>query len=67
MKLWFAGNFPQMKNPELEKSMMQLVLKRAPEYNRLLSFFFTGDAENVINIRIEDENGIQTKKENDEF
>ena len=35
MKIYFAGNFPLMKNPELEKQFRDKVLETEPEYRRL--------------------------------
>ena len=51
MKMYHAGNFPQMKDPEEEKAMMRRVLGKYPHYRRLLSFYFESDITNVINIK----------------
>jgi len=57
MKIFFAGNFPQMKDPELEKAMRDIVLKKFPVYRRLVSFYFVDDIQSVVNMR---------RKENEE-
>jgi hypothetical protein len=51
MKIWLAGNFPQMKDPKLEKESLDLVLKHYPQYNRLLSFYYQEDIVNVISVK----------------
>ena len=53
MKLYFAGNFPMMKDPEKEKSTRDKILSLYPKYRRLVSFFFKKDAENLIRIKDE--------------
>ena len=60
MKLYFAGNFPLMKDPEKEKAQMRKILSLYPEYNRLVSFYFKEDAENLIQIKKEFENESQS-------
>ena len=48
MRLYFAGNFPQMSKPEVEKKMMNYVLEDHPHYLRLLTFYYKEDTERVI-------------------
>ena len=57
MKIYFAGNFPVMKNPELEKQFRDRVLEIHPEYRRLLSFYYKKDIQNLINIKKEEIDG----------
>jgi hypothetical protein len=57
MKIYFAGNFPVMKNPELEKQFRDKVLESHPEYRRLLSFYYKKDIQNLIDIKKEEQNG----------
>ena len=58
MRIYFAGNFPQMKDPEQEKEVARLVMSRGKSYRRLVSFHFRDDAESLLKIRKElnDEN-----------
>ena len=48
MKLYFAGNFPQMSKPEVEKKMMNYVLDDHPHYLRLLTFYYKEDTKRVF-------------------
>ena len=57
MKIYFAGNFPLMKNPELEKQFRDKVLEGEPEYRRLLSFYYKDDIKNLIDMKKEEANG----------
>lgn len=50
MKLYFAGNFPQMSKPEVERKMMNYVLKDHPHYLRLLTFFYKDMTEKVLKV-----------------
>lgn len=59
MKIYFAGNFPQMKKPELEKSVAEFVQERYGIYRRLISFYFVPDIENVL--KLKGENNGKTK------
>jgi len=59
MKIYFAGNFPVMKNPELEKQFRDKVLESHPEYRRLLSFYYIKDIQNLIDIKKEEVNGSE--------
>ena len=56
MRIYFAGNFPVMKNPELEKQFRDKVLESHPEYRRLLSFYYKKDIQNLIDIKKEEQN-----------
>lgn len=55
MKLFLAGNFPQMKSIEAEKKMRDHVRGLGEEYRRLLSFFYEEDIINVLNMRREED------------
>ena len=54
LKIYFAGNFPLMKNPELEKKFRDKVLESEPEYRRLLSFYYKKDIQNLISMKKEE-------------
>ena len=54
MKIYFAGNFPLMKDPELEKQFRDKVLEGEPEYRRLLSFYYKDDIKNLIDMKKEE-------------
>jgi hypothetical protein len=56
MKIYFAGNFPLMKNKELEKQFRDKVLETQPEYRRLLSYYYKKDIKNLIDIKKEEQN-----------
>ena len=45
--------FAQMKNPELERAMMEKVHTIHPEYCRLVSYYYQEDIENVTNLKEE--------------
>ena len=62
MKLYFAGNFPVMKNPELEKSFRDKVLETEDEYRRLLSFFYEKDIQTLIDIKKEERNVRRSRR-----
>jgi len=51
---YIAGNFPQMKNPELEKECFFKVCALNDNiYNRLASFWFKEDCQKVIGVKKE--------------
>ena len=50
-KIYFAGNFPQLKNPELEKAMTEFVIERHGVYNRLITYYFKDDMESVLDLK----------------
>jgi len=54
LKVFFAGNFPQMKDPEAEKAVRDVVVKRFPEYRRLGSYYFEEDIQTLIDMRREE-------------
>jgi len=56
LKIYFAGNFPAMKNPELEKEFRDKVLSTNNTYRRLLSFYYKKDIQNLIEIKKEEIN-----------
>jgi hypothetical protein len=43
MKIYLAGNFPQMAIVEKEHKVLQIMVKRG-RYNRLVSFYFSSTA-----------------------
>ncbi len=56
MMIFYAGNFPQMKNPEQEREAKEIVHKHdISVYRRLISFHFRPDIENVLDIRREED------------
>jgi hypothetical protein len=57
MKLYFAGNFPVMKDPEKERDFRETALKVTDEWRRLLSYFYPDDIKNVIEMRREEKDG----------
>jgi hypothetical protein len=52
--LYFAGNFPQMKDPKLERECRDFVLARHWEYNRLGSFYFRKDIQTLVDMKREE-------------
>lgn len=57
LKIFYAGNFPQMKDIELEKSRRDLATSILGEtYSRLISFWFEKDIRNVITMKREESN-----------
>jgi len=49
MKLYLAGNFPQMDHVAREFSMMKWCLGRSVDYNRLLTYYYLSPSTvNVI-------------------
>jgi hypothetical protein len=59
MKMYLAGNFPQMANPELEEEMMEKILEEGWQYTRLISFFYEKGAETVLNLKRKEYDGSQ--------
>lgn len=55
MRLYAAGNFPQMKNPDLEKRAKKLAEDEGFTYRRLVSFFFKDECETILKIKRETE------------
>jgi len=52
MKLYFAGNFPQMKDIEEERKFRDFLEQKEYEYLRLVSFFYE---DCIIPIQVENE------------
>jgi len=52
-KFFVAGNFPQMKDPALEKECYELLCSKQGEYNRLVSYWFHDDTLNVMKVKEE--------------
>jgi hypothetical protein len=48
MKIYLAGNFPQMVSVEKEYKVMQWALGINAKYRRLISFYFQEGTENVL-------------------
>lgn len=64
VEFYISGNFPQMKDPELEKECFYLVCKNNDNiYNRLVSFWFKQDAETIIKVKGELNNGNNEKED----
>jgi hypothetical protein len=57
MNLYLAGNFPWLKNPELEKEGRRLIESQGLEYKRLVSFYFLEDVETILKVKRENING----------
>ena len=53
MKFYSAGNFVLMSNPEIERKFKELSDKTYGEgtYNRLVSFFFRKETDNVLEVK----------------
>lgn len=51
MNLFFAGNFPQMKKPELEREMEKRVHLLGFDYKRLISFYYAKDSQTVLDLK----------------
>lgn len=62
LKIFYAGNFPQMKNIELERKMMARVLKTRPIYRRLISFYYAEDGKNLLQLKREELNENKKKR-----
>lgn len=50
MKIYLAGNFPQLSSPPKEKAMMEEILNMGYDYNRLVTFFYPKYMMTVINL-----------------
>lgn len=61
-RLYLAGNFPQLKNPELEKEMAKFVVKKYSIYNRLITFFFKDDMQSILDLKKEELNESRSPK-----
>ena len=62
MKIYLAGNFPLMKDKEEEKRMRDLILKSAPCYRRLISFYYEKDVQTVLDLKEEELNESRSPK-----
>jgi len=56
MKLYLAGNFPVMKDPEKEREFRDAALLLTDSWNRLLSYYYPKDIQTVIDMRREEIN-----------
>jgi len=64
MIIYFAGNFPVMKNPELEKQFRDRLLETQSVYPRLISYYYQKDIKNLIDIKKEEMHGCKPKRTN---
>jgi len=55
MILYLAGNFPQMKKPELEREVKNNIEIRGYAYNRLISFYYDKDSQTILDIKVEED------------
>ena len=62
MIIYFAGNFPVMKNPELEKKFRDRVLDTEAIYPRLISYYYLKDIQNLIDIKKEEMHGRKPRR-----
>ena len=53
MIIYFAGNFPQIKDPVKEKAAISTIHGRGEDYYRLVSFFFKDDVAFMIKVKEE--------------
>jgi hypothetical protein len=50
IRLFLAGNFPQLSKIEKERKFLTDLLEEGKEYNRLISFYYLDEAEVVLNL-----------------
>jgi hypothetical protein len=50
MKIYLAGNFPQLTKRESEQVMVDNIVKAGSDYNRLITYFFPKYCKTVIDI-----------------
>ena len=51
MRIYLAGNFPQMGKLEEEEKMKRFVVANYPNYFRLISFYHNRGAINVLKMK----------------
>jgi len=51
MRIYLAGNFPQLSKKESEMVMVDNIRKANMDYHRLITFFFPKYCKTVIDIR----------------
>ena len=51
MRIYHAGNFPQMGKLEEEEKMKRFVVAKYPSYFRLISFYHNQGARNVLKMK----------------
>lgn len=56
MKIFLAGNFPLMKDKELERKMRDIVCQHTDSYRRLISYYYEKDIQNLLDLREEELN-----------
>ncbi|RLA02460.1 MAG: hypothetical protein DRQ42_00650 [Gammaproteobacteria bacterium] len=54
MIFYLAGNFPQMKDPELEREVKEDMEARGYAYNRLISFYYKDDGKTIMDLKEEE-------------
>jgi len=50
IKMYGAGNFVLMSDPEKEKKFVEEVTKRTGSCNRLISFFFKKELQTILTV-----------------
>jgi len=50
MKLYLAGNFPAMSDPEYEKALYHICIREMDSYRRLVSFHFEKEIQTIYNL-----------------
>ncbi len=51
MKVYLAGNFPQLSKKEEEMKMVEFMRSKGHSYHRLITYFFPKYCTTVIDIR----------------
>ena len=51
MKVYLAGNFPQMIKKGEEKRMSVFALSRSDSYKRLISFYYQEEIKSVLRLK----------------
>jgi hypothetical protein len=51
IKMYGAGNFVLMSNPEKEKKFVEEVTKRTGSCSRLISFFFKKELQTILTVK----------------
>lgn len=59
MKLYLAGNFPVMKDPEKERDFRDIALGVTDEWRRLLSYYYPDDIKTVMDMKREENSGAK--------
>jgi len=59
MKVYLAGNFPQLKDPETEKAMKDRIEKKFNTYRRLITFFYPEDCETIFTLQKQENSEVK--------